>query len=49
MGRVSKVCWNYERLMQRSFDVILADIINSSDATNGKQRRLENLAFSRER
>jgi hypothetical protein len=44
MQKVFQVCWNYQKVMQSSFDVILADVVKPSDAADSEERMLENVA-----
>jgi hypothetical protein len=44
MQKVFQVCRNYQKFIQSSFDVILADVVKPSDAANSEERMLENVA-----
>jgi hypothetical protein len=40
-----KVCWNYQRVMQTSFNLILASTIQlNSSSIDARQRRIKNIA-----
>jgi hypothetical protein len=42
--KVFQLCWNYQKVMQSSFDVILAEVVKPSDAADSEGRMLENVA-----